>query len=102
MSMSIRIYFYFNKCQNAIMTNMSIKKFYYTTKVRFSIMSKNKQSEKRQYRINLDEETALRLDIVCAVKNKTPSDYINSLLDEEFKKLDAKKLDATIDNIKSI
>ena len=61
-----------------------------------------KQSEKRQYRINIDEDTALKLDIVCAVKNKTPSDYINSLLVEEFKKLDNKKIDATIDDIRKI
>ena len=61
-----------------------------------------KQSEKRQYRINIDEDTALKLDIVCAVKNKTPSDYINNLLVDEFKKLNAEKLDATIDDIKSI
>lgn len=65
-------------------------------------MSKSNQSEKKQYRINLDEDTALRLDIVCAVKNMNPSDYINNLLVEEFKKLDAKKLDATIDDIKNI
>lgn len=39
-------------------------------------MSKIKQSEKRQCGINLDEDTALKLDIVCAVKNKSPSDYI--------------------------
>ena len=40
-------------------------------------MSKSKQSEKRQYRINLDEDTALKLDIVCAVKNKTPNKFTN-------------------------
>ena len=70
--------------------------------IKFSIMSKSKQSEKKQYRINLDGDTALRLDIVCAVKNMNPSDYINNLLVEEFNKLDAKKLDATIDDIKNI
>lgn len=40
------------------------------------------------------------LNIVCAVKNKNTSDYINNLLIEEFKKLDVKKLGATIDDIK--
>lgn len=86
------------------MTKFTITKFYYTFKVKFIIMVKTKKTEtiKKQYRINLDEDTALRLDIVCAVKNKTPSDYINSLLADEFKKLDAKKLDATIDDIKNI
>lgn len=40
------------------------------------------------------------LDIVCAVKNKNTSDYINNLLIEEFKKLDVKKFGAIIDDIK--
>lgn len=35
----------------------------------------------------------------CAVKNKSPIDYIIMLI-QEFKKLDAKKLGATIDDIK--
>ena len=45
---------------------------------------------------------SLKLDIVCAVKNKTASDYINNLLAKEFEKLDSEKLGATIDDIKNI
>lgn len=65
-------------------------------------MSKVKDNGKRQYRINIDDDIALKLDIVCAVKNKTTSDYINNLLAKEFEKLDSDKLGATIDDIKNI
>ena len=65
-------------------------------------MSKVKDNGKRQYRINIDDDIALKLDIVCAVKNKTTSDYINNLLAKEFEKLDSDKLGATIEDIKNI
>ena len=65
-------------------------------------MSKVKDTGKRQYRINIDDDIALKLDIVCAVKNKTASDYINNLLAKEFEKLDSDKLGATIEDIKNI
>lgn len=54
--------------------------------------------DKVQYRINLDEDVAIKFEIVCAIKRKNPSELITSLILNQLDDVDT-TLNTTINKV---
>lgn len=63
-------------------------------------MAKKSEIEKRQIRINLDEDVAEKLSWVVSAKGlKNESDYLNDLLKKKFEKISKK---STIEELEKV
>lgn len=63
-------------------------------------MAKKSEVEKRQIRINLDEDVAEKLSWVVSAKGlKNESDYLNDLLKKKFEKISKK---STIEELEKV
>ena len=63
-------------------------------------MTKKSETEKKQFRINLDEDVAEKLSWVVSAKGlKNESDYINDILKEKFKNVSKKSTIEELENV---